>query len=59
MDAHYGLVSKERGYQVKPPEPLMNQLGYSFLQQKDFERAFFSLRPTYSITQIALMFMMA
>ncbi|MGN7888366.1 alpha/beta fold hydrolase [Dyadobacter sp. 22481] len=41
MDAHYGLVSKERGYQVKPPEPLMNQLGYSFLQQKDFERAFF------------------
>lgn len=41
MDTHYRLVSKERGYQVKPPEPLMNQLGYSFLQQKDFERAQF------------------
>ncbi|CAG5074751.1 hypothetical protein DYBT9623_05439 [Dyadobacter sp. CECT 9623] len=41
MDAHYRLLSKERGYEVKPPEPLMNQLGYSFLQQKDFERAFF------------------
>ncbi|MCF2492866.1 MULTISPECIES: M48 family metallopeptidase [Dyadobacter] len=41
MDAHYRLLSKERGYEVRPPEPLMNQLGYSFLQQKDFERAFF------------------
>ncbi len=41
MDTHYRLVSNERGYQVKPPEPLMNQLGYSFLNQKDFERAFF------------------
>lgn len=41
MDAHYRLVSSERGYQVKPPEPLINQLGYFFLQQKDFERALF------------------
>lgn len=41
MDVHYRLLSTERGYQVKPPEPLMNQLGYFFLQQKDFERAFF------------------
>ena len=40
-EVHYRLLSTERGYQVKPPEPLMNQLGYFFLQQKDFERAFF------------------
>jgi predicted alpha/beta superfamily hydrolase len=41
MDTHYRILTNERGYEVKPPEPMMNHLGYSFLQQKDFERAFF------------------
>ncbi len=39
MDTHYELVSKEMGYPVRPPEALINQLGYTFLQQKDFERS--------------------
>jgi predicted alpha/beta superfamily hydrolase len=38
--AHYKLLSEEMGYQVKPSESLINMLGYTFLQQKDNERAF-------------------
>ena len=41
MQQYYQLVSKQMGYDVKPPEALMNQLGYTFLQEKDYERAKF------------------
>lgn len=37
---HYKMISEEMGYQVRPSESLMNMFGYSFLQQKDNERAF-------------------
>lgn len=38
--AHYKLLSQEMGYQVRPSESMMNMLGYSFLQQKDYERSY-------------------
>jgi predicted alpha/beta superfamily hydrolase len=49
IDAHYKLVSDERGYAVKPQEALINQFGYIFLQQKDFERSkmFFQINIDY------------
>jgi predicted alpha/beta superfamily hydrolase len=37
---HYKLMSQEMGYEVKPAESLMNMFGYTFLQQKDNEKAF-------------------
>ena len=47
--SHYRVLSKEMGYPVKPSEPTNNQLGYTFLQEKDFERArmFFQLNIDY------------
>ncbi len=39
IDAHYQLMTKEMGYTVRPDEASMNQFGYMFLQQKDFERS--------------------
>jgi predicted alpha/beta superfamily hydrolase len=39
IDAHYQVMSTERGYTVRPDEGIMNQFGYIFLQQKDFERS--------------------
>lgn len=49
IDQHYQALSAERGYQVNPPEPLMNQMAYTFLQQKDYERAemFFQTNLSY------------
>ena len=49
IDAHYQQLSVERGYKVKPPEAEMNQLGYIFLQQKDYERSelFFKVNMDY------------
>ena len=37
------------GYEVKPPEFVINQFGYIFLQQKDYERSamFFQLNIDY------------
>lgn len=39
MIAHYRLLSSEWGYTVRPEEGMLNQLGYNFLQQKDYERS--------------------
>jgi len=39
IDEHYGLISKEMGYTVHPPEAEINGIGYAFLQQKDYEKA--------------------
>ena len=49
IDAHYRLMSEEMGYTVRPDEGLMNQFGYIFLQQKDFERSrmFFQVNIDY------------
>ena len=49
IDVHYKQLSAERGYNVKPPEAEMNQLGYIFLQQKDYERSqlFFKVNMDY------------
>lgn len=38
--SHYQLMTKEMGYPVRPPEALMNQFGYHFLQQHQEEKAF-------------------
>ena len=47
--AHYKLLSRDMGYNVRPPEALMNQMGYTFLQLKDYERSamFFGLNIDY------------
>jgi predicted alpha/beta superfamily hydrolase len=49
IDAHYQLMTKEMGYTVRPDEGSMNQFGYLFLQQKDFERSrmFFQVNIDY------------
>lgn len=49
IDAHYQLMTKEMGYTVRPDEGSMNQFGYMFLQQKDFERSqmFFQVNIDY------------
>ena len=49
IDAHYQLMTKEMGYTVRPEESNVNQFGYMFLQQKDFERSrmFFQLNIDY------------
>ncbi len=49
IDAHYRLMSEEMGYTVRPDEGIMNQFGYIFLQQKDFERSrmFFQVNIDY------------
>lgn len=46
---HYKLMSEEMGYPVRPDESLMNGLGYTFLQQKDNEKAlmFFDINMYY------------
>jgi predicted alpha/beta superfamily hydrolase len=36
---HYKNISKEWGYSVLPPEPLVNSLGYYFMGKKNFEKA--------------------
>jgi predicted alpha/beta superfamily hydrolase len=49
IDAHYRLMSEEMGYKVRPDEGSMNQFGYVFLQQKDYERSrmFFQVNIDY------------
>jgi uncharacterized protein len=37
---HYNNISQEMGYKVLPPENYINQLGYGFLQNAMFEKAF-------------------
>jgi tetratricopeptide (TPR) repeat protein len=46
---HYQLLSQQRGYAVRPPEYMINQFGYIFLQQSDFERSqmFFRVNMDY------------
>jgi tetratricopeptide (TPR) repeat protein len=37
---HFENISKQMGYKVFPPEPLLNDIGYGFLISKDYERAY-------------------
>ena len=39
--SHYNNVSKQMGYTVSPPEMMLNDLGYFFLQQNNFEKALY------------------
>jgi len=39
FDAHYKSISAQFGFTVKPPEDMVNQLGYNFIQQKQFGKA--------------------
>ncbi|MBB6498609.1 alpha/beta hydrolase-fold protein [Pedobacter cryoconitis] len=47
--AHYQSLSQKMGYQVRPSEQEINNYGYTFLRQKDLERAemFFQLNIYY------------
>lgn len=47
--SHYQSLSVEMGYKVRPSEFYFNQLGYTFLQQKDDQKAmlFFQLNIDY------------
>lgn len=37
--AHYKAISTEYGYPVKPPEAIMNNIGYRFVGQKQYKEA--------------------
>ena len=39
LEAHYKRVSEHMGYTLKPPEDLVNTMGYFALQQKQYDRA--------------------
>lgn len=39
FEKHYQEVSKLFGYKVSPPENMLNNLGYEFLQQKQYAKA--------------------
>lgn len=39
IEQHYTEVSKLFGYKVFPPEGLINEYGYAFLQQKKYDKA--------------------
>jgi tetratricopeptide (TPR) repeat protein len=39
ITTHFKKVSLQMGYEVVPPEPLINQLGYTFLQSKMTDKA--------------------
>jgi tetratricopeptide (TPR) repeat protein len=44
LDSHFKKVSEHFGYEVLPPEPTINSLGYNFMQSKpDFAYALFDL----------------
>ncbi len=38
--AHYNKVSENFGYKVKPPESLMNWLGYLFIMEKQYDKSY-------------------
>lgn len=40
ITAHYKKLSAKMGYEIVPPEPLVNSLGYNFLQGKQMDKAF-------------------
>ncbi len=39
ITAHYKKLSSQMGYDILPPEPLINGLGYNFLQSKQMDRS--------------------
>ena len=44
LDSHYGSLTERFGYEVHPPESLVNSLGYNFIQRKpEYARALFEL----------------
>jgi len=38
--AHFDQISKKMGYLVFPPETMLNQYGYDYLQGKEFDKAY-------------------
>jgi predicted alpha/beta superfamily hydrolase len=49
ITAHYADISKHMGYKVLPPESVLNEMGYNFMEIKTPDRAFdvFSLNIKY------------
>jgi tetratricopeptide (TPR) repeat protein len=49
IERHYELLSDEMGYTVRPAESYFNQLGYTFMQLKENDKAelFFGLNMQY------------
>lgn len=41
---HYKNISKKMGYAVFPPEPVLNDIGYMLLQQKQYKKAYAFLK---------------
>jgi tetratricopeptide (TPR) repeat protein len=39
LQAHFEELSKRYGFQIVPPEDLVNRIGYQFLGRDDFDRA--------------------
>ena len=39
IDKHYQGLSEKYGYEINPPEQMINQLGYIYLNEKDFNKA--------------------
>jgi predicted alpha/beta superfamily hydrolase len=39
INVHFTNVSKQMGYSVPPPEPLINWLGYLFIMEKQYNKA--------------------
>jgi len=40
ISAHYREISRRMGYRVSPPEPFINNLGYSLLGSRQYDRAY-------------------
>lgn len=40
VTVHFANFSKQVGYTVLPPEPLINELGYAFMLNKKFDKAY-------------------
>lgn len=36
---HYKVISRQMGYKVSPPEPLINDIGYQLMNSRQFDRA--------------------
>ena len=40
FEKHYKIISEKLGYRIFPPEDLINNQGYIFLQRKDYDKAY-------------------
>jgi predicted alpha/beta superfamily hydrolase len=44
FDVHYAALSEKYGYEIATPEAIVNQLGYYYIGQEDFDQAIAVLR---------------